>query len=498
MPIHAQLSPETQSRLRRQKRATTISSVIIALLGLILVGLILLLISLRLVSQDVPLIVGYQATSKTDEELETRKVQTTTQRKPSSPSQSMSKVIASAATSSVAIPVPDFPVEEPSVDFGSTEGFGSGWGDGSGFGAGGGGGFAGIPSTMQKRCTLQDRLERLKANGGNEACEEAVVQGLRFLAKTQNTDGSWGSNERTAWTGLALLAFLGHCETTNSKEFGKNVLGAIVYLTDVALKNEGRLTHDASNRYWPYEHSIATYALAEAYSLCVLAFKENLPELDTAVELSTQFIIDNQHPSGGWDYSYDVSSKRGGDSSISGWHLQALKAAKLTELDFKGLNAAAREGLAYFETLQTEDGAVGYTSKNGAAKRYYRGFTLTAVGALCYQMWDKPKASFTRKAVRYLDEVIDFEWNGESADLYGHYYATQALINKGGTAWTSYNAKFRDEVLNNQNADGSFPNVANAKANPKIKGKSSNSVHYRTCLAILMLECYYRFLPASN
>ena len=81
----------------------------------------------------------------------------------------MAKVIASSTPSPTAIPVPEIEVPDPSADFGSGDDFGAGWGDG---GDGGGGAFGNIPATMRKRCSKQDRLARLDANGGSEECED--------------------------------------------------------------------------------------------------------------------------------------------------------------------------------------------------------------------------------------------------------------------------------------------------------------------------------------
>ena len=69
-----------------------------------------------------------------------------------------------------------------------------------------------------------------------------------------------------------------------------------------------------------------------------------MPNLFEVTQKAGQFIIDNQHSkSGGWDYSYDTYGPRGGDLSISAWHIQALKACYHTGLEFKGLNRAANK-----------------------------------------------------------------------------------------------------------------------------------------------------------
>ena len=169
MSLHAQLSPEAEARFEAQKRNSMITSVIIALLAVSLVILILLYILLPAFNVSSPPIVTYSAGSEDDDNLETRKVNDQIKRQPSAPSSSMAKVIASSTPSPTAIPVPDMQVPDPSTDFGSGDDFGAGWGSG---GDGGGGGFGNIPTTMKKRCSKADRLQRLTSNGGTEECEE--------------------------------------------------------------------------------------------------------------------------------------------------------------------------------------------------------------------------------------------------------------------------------------------------------------------------------------
>lgn len=497
MSLHAQLSPEAQERLAAQKRASTITSLIIAILIAALLVVILLFITMFSEKQVTPEIIAYQGDSTSEDKVETQKVQTQIQRKPSAPSNTATKVIVANAASSVAIPVPEIDVA-PSTNFGDGSAFGDGWGDGNGAGAGGG--FGNIPAALKKRCSREDRIERLLNNGGTEKCEEVVVNALRFLKETQNKkNGSWANEYQVGMTGLALLTYLGHCETAQSAEFGESVQAAITYLTNIAIKNKGKMASDFKNRHWCYEHAIGVYALGEAYTLCVKSFNENHPQLKEALQMSGQFLINNQTDTGGWEYDYAESSRRGGgDTSIVGWHLQALKACKFTGLEFKNLNSSYKKALKYMESKQASNGSFGYA--NDTPKE--NGSTLAAVGALSFQIWKSSANSRARKAVRYIDENIKFKWDSPDADLYGHYYAVQAMINHGGKEWEKYNKLFRDEVLNNQNKDGSFKVVNGGK---KVKGTAASFAgnggygkHYRACLATLMLESYYRFLPATG
>lgn len=494
MSLHAQLSPEAQARLQAQRRNSTISSVIISILVLVLVCLALAFVFLDPFVKETPVIVSYQGTIPQDEQIEVKKMNNSVERKPSAPSSSMAKVIAAATTSPTAVPVPEIDVPDPSMDFGNGDDFGDGWG--SGGEGGGGGGFGSIPATMRKRCSPEDRLARLAENGGTPQCEENVVKGLRWLKSTQNPDGSWTGKDQCAMTGLALLAYLGHCETPLSEEFGDSCLKAITYLVDRGMKNNGLLTSSNSHNHTPYEHGIATYALGEAATFCK-QLNIAVPNLMEVTQKAGQLIIDKQHDSGGWDYGYDTQSDRGGDLSVAAWQIQALKACKHTGMDFKGMNLASRKALRYVEERQGSDGGFGYDKGTGThlPNHYY---SLTGAGMLCLQMWDKGSSQSVRSGAKYIEEKSKFNYNSKDADLYGHYYESQAMMNRGADQWRNYNKMFRDQLLNSQNPDGTWKAPNNGGNLNATGDEYKGNVHYRTTLCILMLEVYYRFLPATG
>ena len=483
MSLHAQLSPEAQARLDSQRRNSTISSIVIALLLIALIGVILFIISITLKAKEIPTIVTYNAGLEENEDLEVKRINNSVERKPSAPSSSMAKVIASTTATPTAIPVPEVDVPDPSTDFGDGDDFGSGWGDG---GDGGGGGFGNIPSAMRKRCTKADRMARLEATGGKPECEDAVLAALRFLQKTQNKDGSWDGQYKGAMTGLALLAYLGHCETPLSEEFGDTVLAATTYLIDLSMKNKGKIASDFHDR-WCYEHAIATYALCECYTFSnQLGY--TVPNIEPATQSAVQWIINNQNEAGGWNYKYEEKARW--DTSITAWHLQALKAAQMTGLDFKNIRRCIDRGLGSILDTQASHGGFGYgkNGPNGSTKGHY---SLTGAGALCVQQHRGTSNANSRKGIKYIDKECTFTWN-DGADLYEHYYVAQAVINHGSEPWKKYNAMFQDELLNNQNDDGSWGLPGGHQHH------TVNSLTYTTCLATLMLEVYYRFLPGTG
>lgn len=135
MSIHVQLSFEAQSMLKAQRRNSTISSLIISLLLITLVGLILCMFLLPRIENTIPDIITYEANIDMQKEMQVQKFNTQISRKPSAPSSSIAKVVAANIVSDLSVPVPD-DVSEVSVDYGDGEDFGGGWGD-DGFGDGG-------------------------------------------------------------------------------------------------------------------------------------------------------------------------------------------------------------------------------------------------------------------------------------------------------------------------------------------------------------------------
>ena len=348
-----------------------------------------------------------------------------------------------------------------------------------------GGGLGNLPGTMRGRVGT-GRKAAMEQNKMKTKTEMAVLNGLRWLVKNQNADGSWGDGTKGAMTGLGLLCFLGHGETPESQEFGLTVNKAVQWILDNGTKNEGRL-HMASSfsQSGVYEHGICSYALGEYYTMT---------QDDRVKELFKQaigYIVQGQGPGGGWMYSYD---KTADDLSVSGWQIQALKAAHLSKLGIYGVDEALDKAIAYIERVKGPKGGYGY---RGPADKY----SLTGVGILCELFW-KGERGILRKGMEWvLDETEKNEpvkYKGEKADLYAWYYHTQACLMFGGSAWTKWNRWFQDEIVDAQATDGSWPPMP-AKSHGGLQdGNTKSGAVYRTTLCVLMLEVFYRYMPTTQ
>jgi len=379
------------------------------------------------------------------------------------------------------------------VGFGGLGGNGPG---GTGMGGGGRGRFMGALS-IDSRCTKGDRDRRIASAGGVPETERNVVRALTWMKNKQNPDGSWGSAHRASMTGLCLLSYLGHCEVPDSsKDYGETVLKGITWLVDLWMKKEFLSEADPASNGAPYEHGIAAYALAEAYSMTRYGTKR-IPNLREAVLGSINVIVKGQDSQGGWNYGYGPPTGGGSDMSVSGWQIQAMNAAGHTGMEFPGMTEAFKKSMQYVQNSQANNGAFGYRGKNGAR------YGMTGVAGLALVVGGQERGQELRRGVDYIREEwgkrrMPFEYDSPDAELYGAYYINQVAFMRGGKMWRDWNKALQEELLPNQNSDGSYKPEGGAMGAHGSGAAGADAEIYRAALCTLMLEVYYRYLPATE
>lgn len=329
------------------------------------------------------------------------------------------------------------------------------------------------------------RAKTLIKGGGSTESEQAVTLGLRWLARHQQADGSWtfhhGSDDpgklekcTTGATGLAVLSFLGAGHThRNDVRFQTNVDKGLKFLLSQMKRSRdgGDLRGLVVSNEGMYAHAIATLALCEAYGLT-----QDEKLLDPAQQ-AVNFIVFAQDPKkGGWRYS----PHEPGDTTVTGWQVMALKSARSSGLKVptRTLTAAGR----FLDTVQASGGSkYGYITSESTPP-------MTAIGLLCrmYLGW-KQNTPALRKGVQFLSHT------GPSlGDIYYDYYATQVLHHWGGPEWKKWNEVLRDHLIQSQatagDASGSWKPTGD-------RGADAGGRLYQTCLSIMTLEVYYRYLP---
>src|SRR5262245_15059464 len=246
-----------------------------------------------------------------------------------------------------------------------------------------------VPVGFEGRVLAGDARERLvKQFGGTAASEEAVANGLRWLALHQGPGGGWsldnfhlhartklddnrftperlagpGMKNDTAGTAFGLLPFLasGYTHRSTRKDqavYKKTVQAGLNFL----LTQQQR---DGGFSGGMYAHALATIAICEAYALT------GDPALRTRAQRAIDYIVNAQDPAGGgWRYQ----PRQSGDTSVTGVHLAALQAGKLAGLTVPAntWNRAAK----FLDSVKAPDGGYGYTTPGSTP-------ATTAIGML--------------------------------------------------------------------------------------------------------------------
>ena len=188
------------------------------------------------------------------------------------------------------------------------------------------GGFGGRSGATRQRL--------VEEGGGNSKSEAAVAAGLKWLVIHQAPDGHWsldgfnqhghcncsgfGIHNDIAATAFGLLPLLAAGETHKNPKaiYGKHVLSALKYL----MSKQAR---DGSFGGGMYAHGLASIAMCEAYGMT------SDPALRSSAQRALSYIRAAQSEGGGWRYE----PRHGGDTSMVGWQLMALKSGQMAGLE---------------------------------------------------------------------------------------------------------------------------------------------------------------------
>lgn len=81
---------------------------------------------------------------------------------------------------------------------------------------------------------------------------------------------------------------------------------------------------------------------------------------------------------------------------------------------------------------------------------------MRAVGVLCLQLFGEGRDKDIANEIKIIvsKDLANLDWNNApNGSLYGWYYATQAIFQKGGNKWKAWNLKFQKELTDNQHKE---------------------------------------------
>lgn len=329
-----------------------------------------------------------------------------------------------------------------------------------------------------------ERTRLVREAGGTEGSEQAVKRALLWLKRHQSPDGGWNflhlggrcscnghgsmAEARVGATAIALMPFLGAGNTHQVGNHKATVQKGLYFLLN-RQKQNGSLWEQGGAMY---SHGLAAIVLCEAYAMT------GDRALQKPAQAALDFIAYAQDPiTLGWRYK--PRDMTGGDTSVVGWQLMALKSGHMANLRVNGNTVTGTK--KFLNSVQANKGATyGYM---GPGEKN----TTTAIGLLCrmYLGWDHEHEALTA-GVKRLSET-----GPSKVNLYFDYYATQVMRHYEGPQWEKWNKEMRDFLVKKQSkkghAEGSW-----------LLGKQHTDKGgrlYCTAMATMILEVYYRHLP---
>lgn len=366
------------------------------------------------------------------------------------------------------------------------------------YGSVGGGPYAG-------RFLNRGKLREAGISGTTETLEKA----LEWLAENQRPDGSWASGNGLhdiGVTGLALLALLGDGNTLDRGEHQDSIVRGVRWLVSFQNLENGLIFKKAlitdsksgakSERWslhYHYDHAIATQVLCE---LAALSGSHGIREM---AQKAVNYITHARNPYGVW--RYDSPPVGDNDTSISGWMITALIAAKRANLNVD--EKSFKDAITWFdEVTDNATGRVGYSVIGEPSQRYSdynpqypreKTEAMTAAGLWCRLLigQDPETTPILKKHADLLRRVLPY-WksSGTSVDLYYWYYGTYAMNAMGGAYWAAWNKSLKSALVDNAQ------DVAGADAGswePIGAWGMPGGRAYATAMSALCLEVYFRF-----
>ena len=307
---------------------------------------------------------------------------------------------------------------------------------------------------------------------------KAVRAGLDYLAKAQQSDGSWSTDDGgraypVAVSALVGTAFLANGNTPTRGRYAPQVDGAVEYLLGCST-GTGLITGPGQDNGRPmHGHGFATMFLACVYGM------ESDPALrdrtKTVIDAAVRLTSEGQSPDGGWTYI-----PGGGDEgSVTVTQVQALRAAHNAGLAVpRGTIALA---VQYIERCSTPEGGICYSMRSRGGARL--AISAAAVATLYNAgQYDAPVANRCLEYVwRHFKNSKSWQHGGHN--FYCQLYASQAFYMAGDEYWDNYFPNARDQLIAMQNkGDGSWQGDGIGKA-------------YGTAIALIILQLPYKYLP---
>jgi hypothetical protein len=290
----------------------------------------------------------------------------------------------------------------------------------------GGGAVARSTSPASAKPASAPTWPKASLSRGTVATKAAILEGLKWLLRHQNSDGSWTANSlddactsgSPCWlptlntdgkainrtghydegiTGLALLAFFGagygpdsleelvDTQRNNTYVVGERVKNGLQWLCDRQNEDGSFLDQSENPKHTVYNEAIGSIALTNAYGLT----RDDRWRGPAQQALEFLFAAQKLNPNGdgywGWRYqarkTIEERKQRGeiddkeyaelifdSDTSVTTWCVKALRTAQLAGLDVPAEAMNGANAFIRFVTPRDNSGKVGYLDAAAAGQ----------------------------------------------------------------------------------------------------------------------------------
>ena len=358
-------------------------------------------------------------------------------------------------------------------------------------------------SQAEKKAPAPRAKSKPLARGVHASTAGAIEKGLKFLARSQNPDGSWTDRvgrkvhmtyrgtvaPHVGVTGLAGIAFLAHGVLPGQGSAGyvmkkgrkvtycEVLEKALEYVISRVSPANGFISANGSRMY---SHAFATLFLAEAYGT---GSYRDTDRMKRALKSSIRLIVNAQNPHGGWRYRPGAQDS---DMSITVCQMMALRAARNAGIE---VPSGTIDKAVNYVKKSFVPGVGAFTYQLGLE---FRGVhsrwtpALTAAGVTTLYTAGEYDAFQITEGLRYIwrERPLRGEARYTFDYYYFQYYAVQAAFQKGGSFWQRWYDAIRQDLLLLQEEDGRWTDLVGA--------------NYATAMASIILQYPNQYLPITE
>ncbi|MBK8097141.1 MAG: hypothetical protein IPK26_08540 [Planctomycetes bacterium] len=254
-------------------------------------------------------------------------------------------------------------------------------------------------------------------------------------------------------TGLALLAFLADGSNLREGPWKEQIQKATKWLR--SQQDDNGLFGTAASHDFIYDHSIAAFAMSEAYGLSKARI------LKETAQRGLDYLESHRNPYAVWRYQPRDNDN---DTSVTTWALAACMSGKSFDLNVS--DSVGKLAAVWYDQVTESNGRAGYTKAGEPSSRHpgdhvarfppELGEAMTAAalfgrGFLGQGIKDKPilKASADRLLARLP------AWSPDRIDPVYWFFGTMGMFQIGGEHWQQW-SRALGMLVDHQRKDGNF------------------------------------------